>query len=100
MQPYDNTNTGILTVNDKGDNPARPDRKGSINVEGVEYWVSGWIKDGREGTKLEGQKYMSLKLEKKEPRPGSVYSQDAQANIAVAQISPKQPAPAEDDFPF
>jgi len=43
---------------------------------------------------------MSLKLEKKEPRPGSVYSQDAQANIAVAQISPKQPAPAEDDFPF
>lgn len=66
MQAYDNTNSGILTINDKGDNPARPDRKGSINVDGVEYWVSGWIKDGREGTKLEGQKYMSLKLEKKE----------------------------------
>lgn len=76
MQAYDNTNTGILTINDKGDNPARPDRKGSINVDGVEYWVSGWIKDGREGTKLEGQKYMSLKLEKKEqqaaaPKPKS-----------------------------
>jgi hypothetical protein len=86
MQPYDNTNTGILTLNDKGDNPARPDRKGSINVEGVEYWVSGWIKDGREGTKLAGQKYMSLKIEPKEK--------------SAAAPKPAAPAAAEDDLPF
>ena len=101
MQLYDNTNTGILTPNDKGENLKRPDLKGSINIDGVEYWASCWIQIGREGSKLAGQKYMSLKFEKKEPRPDSVYSQNAQANIAVAQMSPKQAAPAaEDDFPF
>jgi hypothetical protein len=86
MQPYDNTNSGILTINDKGDNPNRPDRKGSINVEGVEYWVSGWIKDGKEGSKLEGQKYMSLKLEPKEK--------------STVAPKPAAPAPVDDDIPF
>lgn len=65
---FDNTNTGILTRNDKGDNERRPDYRGSINVNGEEFWLSAWIKEGREGTKLEGQKYMSLSVEPKEQR--------------------------------
>jgi hypothetical protein len=81
MKAYDNTNSGILTINDKDGNPARPDRKGTINVDGVEYWISGWIKDGREGTKLEGQKYMSLKLEKKE----QAYSPKRTSPAAVSE---------------
>lgn len=84
---YDNTNSGILTKNDKGDNPKRPDYRGSINVDGKEYWISGWIKDGREGTKLAGQKYMSLSFEPKEVPP--------------AQQQTRAPAPADDgDIPF
>jgi len=51
---YDNTNTGVLFKNDKGDNPKRPDYKGSINVNGVDRWLSAWIKDGKNG------KFMSL----------------------------------------
>jgi hypothetical protein len=65
---YDNTNSGILTRNDKQGNENRPDYRGSINVDGVEYWLSAWIKTGRDGTKLAGQKYMSLSVQPKEAR--------------------------------
>lgn len=42
-QDYDNTNRGAIWKNDK----MRPDKQdphftGSLNVEGVEYWVSAW----------------------------------------------------------
>lgn len=57
---YDNTNTGVLFINDKGDNPKRPDRKGSINIEGVDYWLSGWVRE------KDGKPYMQLKAERKE----------------------------------
>ena len=65
---YDNTNSGILTRNDKQGNENRPDYRGSINVDGVEYWLSAWIKEGRDGTRLAGQKYMSLSVQPKEAR--------------------------------
>lgn len=57
---FDNTNTGTLNKNDKGDNPARPDYKGSGNWEGTDFWIAGWIKDGPNG------KFMSIKFEEKE----------------------------------
>jgi hypothetical protein len=62
---YDNTNSGLLAKNDKQGNESRPDYRGSINVEGREYWLSAWIKQGRDGTKLAGQKYMSLSVQPK-----------------------------------
>ena len=66
---YDNTNTGALFVNDKQGNEKRPDSKGSINVEGVEYWISAWRKTSKDGSK----KFLSLQVERKDthhaPRP-------------------------------
>lgn len=66
MADYDNTNTGSLFVNDKGDNDKRPDRKGSLNVAGVDYWISGWLREGN------GKKFLSLKVERKEQQPATV----------------------------
>jgi hypothetical protein len=64
MAEYDNTNKGTLSRNkdkDKPDaNPKWPDHKGSINVDGAEYWLSAWIKDGPHG------KFFSLSLQPKE----------------------------------
>ena len=57
---YDNTNSGALFKNDKGDNPKRPDYTGSLNVGGTEYWLSAWIKEGKKG------KFMSLQVKTKE----------------------------------
>jgi uncharacterized protein (DUF736 family) len=56
---YDNKNRGALFKNDKEGNDARPDYKGSTDIEGVKYFVSAWI-----STAKSGQKYMSLKYEK------------------------------------
>lgn len=39
---YDNTNRGQIWGNDKKESDKHPDFKGSLNVEGVEYWVSAW----------------------------------------------------------
>ena len=50
MAEYDNTNRGALFPNDRKTPGSRqPDYKGSINIEGVEYWVSGWVKDTARG---------------------------------------------------
>ena len=54
---YDNTNRGSLFKNDRKDDAKFPDYKGSVNVEGVEYWLSAWIKLSKDG-----QKFMSLSI--------------------------------------
>lgn len=42
MSQYDNTNRGQIWPNDKRETENHPDFKGSINVEGKEYWLSAW----------------------------------------------------------
>jgi len=59
---YDNTNTGIIKRNDKGDNPNRPDYKGSLDVEGKQYWVAGWLRRRMD----DGTPFLSIKIEPKE----------------------------------
>lgn len=39
---YDNTNRGSIWKNDRKEKDTHPDFKGSVNVDGVEYWVSAW----------------------------------------------------------
>lgn len=53
-------NSGNLFRNDKGDNPARPDYRGDIKIDGVVYSLSAWIKEGANG------KFMSLSAQPKE----------------------------------
>ena len=68
MSQYDETNTGALFINDKGGNDKRPDRRGKINIEGVEYKLSGWLRTPKNG----GEKFLSLKVDRAEsqPQPG------------------------------
>ena len=63
---YDNTNSGMLARNDKKETEKHPDFKGSINVDGVDYWLSAWVKEGKPGGKMEGRKYFSLSVSPKE----------------------------------
>jgi len=62
---YDNTNSGTLFKNDKGDNDKRPDYKGNIDINGVEYNLSAWVKVMKSGN----GKYLSLKVDAKKDAP-------------------------------
>ena len=42
MSDYDNTNRGSIWKNDKKETENHPDFTGSLNVGGLEYWVSAW----------------------------------------------------------
>ena len=53
-------NSGTLFRNEKGDNPKRPDYRGEALVDGVEYRVSAWVKDGKKG------KFLSMAFDAKE----------------------------------
>lgn len=61
MPEYDNTNSGVLFRNDKGNNPKRPDYRGSGNWNGAEFNISGWVKESRK----DGSRFLSLKFEPK-----------------------------------
>lgn len=87
MSQYDNTNSGMLFKNDKGDNEKRPDYKGSVNVGGVEYWLSGWVRVAGESSKRAGEKFISMKLEPKEQQ-------------APVRQAPAPQADLTDDVPF
>jgi hypothetical protein len=39
---YDNTNRGQVWPNSKKEKETHPDFTGTVDVEGVEYWVSAW----------------------------------------------------------
>ena len=60
---YDNTNRGVLFKNDRKESDRHPEYKGSINVNGEEFWLSSWVKDGKNG------KFMSLSVTPKNDRP-------------------------------
>ena len=75
-------NSGVLFKSDKTDNERAPHYKGSIMVNGIDYWISAWLKESKDG-----KKYMSLSVVPKDTR------QSAQkANAA--------PADVDSDIPF
>jgi hypothetical protein len=75
---YDNKDRGALFKNDDKREERHPDYKGSLNVGGVDYWISSWLQ-----TSKAGAKYMSLSVTPKN------------ANNTRAPVQSKS-APADD----
>lgn len=72
MAQYDNTNTFTLNKNDKGDNPRRPDYRGKLNVDGIEFTLSGWVREGVNGKFISGsvsivEAKQEAKIEERKP---------------------------------
>lgn len=51
--------TGALFANDRREKETHPNYKGSITINGQEYWLDAWIKDGAKG------KWMSMSAKPK-----------------------------------
>ena len=58
---YDNTNSGAIFPAREKKTEKHPDMTGSLNVDGVEYYVSGWTKVSQKG-----QKFLSLSVSPKQ----------------------------------
>ena len=84
MSDYDNTNQGILSRNDRKESDTHPDFKGQINVEGREYWLSGYVKERKDGS----GKFFSLRVKAKDAKP------------AASKPAPANSGSADDDIPF
>ena len=56
---YDNTNTGIISVNERKESEKHADYTGTINVGGKEFWLSGW-KRKSEKTQRVGSTFKEL----------------------------------------
>jgi hypothetical protein len=59
-------NTGNLFKNDKGENPKRPDYRGSLSIDGKIYELAAWVREGNRG------KFFSLSAKPKEDKAPDV----------------------------
>jgi hypothetical protein len=85
MPEYDNTNSGILSRNDRKTSDKHPDFTGLLNVEGTDFWLSGWVKERKDGS----GKFFSLAVRRKE---------ESQARPSSAEKAKQQAV--DDDIPF
>ena len=84
MADFDNTNRGVLFNNkEKKAKDSDPDYSGSINFNGTDCWLNGWIKESKDG-----KKFFSLSVRPKE-----------QAR-QVSQPTRKAPPDLDGDIPF
>jgi len=58
---FDNTNRGVLFKETRKEKDGDRDYSGQININGREFWLSGWVK-----TSAKGAKFLSLSVKAKD----------------------------------
>lgn len=92
---YDNTNRGILSRNDRKEKDTHPTHKGSINVEGVEYWLDAWTQERKDGS----GKFFSLSVKRKDGQSAPP-ARPQQQKPAAPPSSGSGFDDMDDDIPF
>lgn len=93
MKQYDDTNRGALFKNERKEQESHADYRGSLNVDGTDYWVSSWIK-----TSKNGQKFMSLSVKRKDGTADRPEAKAQEFKEAVKRNFPD--ADLDDSAPF
>lgn len=78
---YDNTNRGTLGKNHRREKDSHPEYTGQIDIDGVGYWLSAWVKVGSGN-----EKFFSLSVRPKEAqRPAA----PARSNQSGSRDTPR-----------
>lgn len=75
--PY--INSGHLNINENKTQPKYPDYRGTLNADGIAYWISGWWKTGKDG-----KPFLSLSLREKDEQiddDGTVYHRSDELDV-------------------
>jgi hypothetical protein len=60
----DNYNKGTIAKNERKTEDKHPDIAGSLNVDGKDFWINGWLKTNSR----DGSKFYSLSVKPKQER--------------------------------
>jgi hypothetical protein len=94
-QQYDNTNRWSLFKNDNRQSDKHPEYSGTLNVDGVEYFLNGWIKEGKKG------RFFSGSIKRKDKQAMSNLADDLRSNSPQAPARGRAPAnDIDDSIPF
>lgn len=98
MPQYDNNMSGVLFKHDKQGNEKAPDYKGNCEINGVEMWISAWIRAKKSDP---SQKFMSLSFELKDGQSFQSGSTQVQSDVPIDTGDfGGGPAAGDDDIPF
>lgn len=92
MAEYDNTNRGMMSRNTRKTKDTHPDQTGTLNVEGVEYYIDAWVRERKD----KSGKFFSFSVKRK----------DGKAAAAPKPANESRPVTVgpfddiDDDIPF
>ncbi len=92
-------NSGALFINDRKEKETHPDLKGSAVINGVDYWISSWDNETKDG-----KQYLSLAFTEKEkqsqdPKPKKLTGISARFQEDAIKQQNKEPSDGS-DMPF
>ncbi len=95
MPEYDNNMRGVLFQNDKAKD-TQPDYKGSCEIDGRQYWLSGWKKLSKDG-----KSFLSLAIQEKEVVADTQSGYEKAKAVAQNLNTTQNESPINlDDIPF
>lgn len=87
-------NSGSLFKNDRKEKDTHPDRTGTALIDGREYWVSGWLKNGAKG------QFLSLAFKPKDAAQPQRSLGSKGRSDPISTGRPSARAEMDDDIPF
>lgn len=86
-------NSGVLFRNDRKERDSHPDYAGTIIVEWREYFLNGWLKEGRKG------KFFSLSVKPKQERTQEIRKRHDDTRDSYGNNFSRD-LPDDDSIPF
>lgn len=84
---YDNTNRGIIAKNERKTEDNHPDIAGSLNVNGTDFWLNGWLKTNSK----DGSKFYSLTVKPKQERAQEIRREAEQRGGSRPELDDEVP---------